>query len=105
MRRDLSCTKDIPEAEIRAVMESCAALQAFDWRALEVQAFALQQKFLTTMFFHPDPQRRFLNVAGTPQLTTTHFIEGVIEQVRERLVDNYSTGASPPQPGAARRDI
>jgi len=88
MPRDLSCTKDIPRSEILNVMENCASSEAFDWRQLELRALELQQKFLTKMFFHPDPQKRFFNVAGTPQLATTSLIEQVIEQVREHLVSS-----------------
>jgi len=109
MRRDLSCTRDIPASEIRMVMESCAALEAFDWRVLEMRALELQQNFLTTMFFHPDPQRRFLKVPGTPQLATTSLIELVIEQVREHLVaggdPHHSLASSIEQLGEAKREI
>lgn len=108
MRRDLSCTKEIPGSQIRTVMESCAALEAFDWRPLELRALDLQQKFLIKMFFHPDSQRRFLNVGGTPQLATTSLIELVIEQVRENLLaggDYNSVASSIQQLDDAKREI
>src|SRR6202035_1438780 len=61
MRRDLSCTKDLLEPDVRMAIEGCASLEAFDWRTLELRAIELQQKFLMKMFFHPDP-RRFLTI-------------------------------------------
>jgi tetratricopeptide (TPR) repeat protein len=94
MRRDLACTMEIPEAEIRAVMERCAALEAFDWHVLEHRALELQQKFLLNMFYHPDSQRRFLNVVGTPQMATTGLIEAIIEQIRNYLVSGEAYGGT-----------
>jgi GT2 family glycosyltransferase len=108
MRRDLACTKDIPEAEIRSVMESCAALEAFDWRPMEMRALELQQKFLMKMFYHPDSQRRFLNVSSTPQLATTGLIEAIIEQVRGHLLSggiHGSIASSLTQLDDAKREI
>jgi len=108
LRRDLSCTKEIPKSQIQSIMESCAAFEAFDWRDLEVQAFDLQQRLLTKMFFHPDPQRRFFNVAGTPQLATTSLIELVIEQVREHLLSgghHHSIAASVSELDAAKQEV
>lgn len=108
MRRDLSCTKDIPSAEIRTAMESCAALEAFDWRVLELRALELQQKFLMKMFFHPDSQRRFLNVTGTSQMATTTLIETVIEQVRGHLLaggDHHAMASSIQQLDDAKREV
>lgn len=59
MRRDLACTKEISEEVVRAAVEGCRDLEAYDWRVLEVRSVELQRKFLTKMLFHPAPTKQF----------------------------------------------
>jgi hypothetical protein len=86
MRRDLACTKDIPLSTVKAAIESCANLEAFDWRPLAGQALELQRKFFMQMLFHPAPERRFFREGGLPHEQTSNLVYEIIERMRDSLL-------------------
>jgi hypothetical protein len=92
MRRDVSCTKDVDPAIIRAAIEGCAKLEGFDWRTLSAQALELQRRFFLKMFFHPAPEARFFDWKRVPNEAASHLIYRFIDQVHEVML--HTTGYS-----------
>ena len=90
MRRDLSCTKDLHPSVLRNAIGGCAELEPFDWRALNGQFIELQRSFLSTILFHPAPERRFLAGTTLSNERASNLLYHVIDRVEEALHESVS---------------